>query len=131
MKNKRVIIAVIIMVIVSWLGYKGYDVNFFQTLNPLTKHLINFGLLVTVALTGCFAIWNFREKWLLLVWILFYCSGIVLLVIIGIVDLVHRISNHLIRDSVAPFRMFLTSPLPFLVILFLRQTLKGKGQAKQ
>ena len=88
------------------------------------KHLINFTLLIIVAITGIYSLIQFSEKWLLSVWLLVSSFAIVLLTIVGIVDVLHRISSNLIRDSIVPFRMFFTSPLPFLILIFLKRNVK-------
>ncbi len=122
MKSKRIALSLLMIIFISWISFKGYDINFFQNLKPVVKHLANFGLLISTALTGYFAIKPFQEKWILSVWVLVYTSVVIVLVSIGIVDVFHRITNYLVRDSIAPIRMFFTSPVPFLIILFLKRT---------
>ncbi len=122
--SKRIVIAVLLMLFISWGSSKGYDINFFQTIPPIEKHSINFFLLILVALIGYYSLTQFSEKWLLIIWILVYSIVVILLVCIGIIDVCYPIKVQLIRDSIVPFRMFFISPIPFLIILFFKYMLK-------
>lgn len=119
MVNKSTVITFLLIAIISWMSFKGYDLRFFDTIKPLYKHLINFSLLAATALLGHLHFRKASEKWMLNIWSMTYAFVILLLIAVGTVDLAHPIHNYLIRDSIATMRMFFTGPIPFLVSIFL------------
>ena len=124
MRNKKAIATFSVICMAYWLTYQGYDSGFFLTVEPIIKHGINFTLLVSVAIIGYRFFIAYPEKWAAAIWLLIYSLAIVLISVFGLIDLLRKFGSQNFRDFFGNLRMFLTSPIPFSVLLFIGNSSK-------
>lgn len=124
--NKRAVIALVIILVLTWCAYKGYESKYFFHIPFYQKHLINFGLLFGVAIAGLYGLQG-KRQWLKSLWLMLYAFIILLMAIIGLLDLFFRFEISNFREMVHDLRMFFCSPVPFAFLLFLNYKLKSKA----
>lgn len=125
--NKRAIIAFVIILILSWVAYQGYETKYFYRIPFYAKHLINFGLLALIALAGWYGLAGHSQKWMSGLWILLYSVVIMFMVVIGLIDLRLKFEISNFREMVHDLRMFFTTPVPFAFLLFINYKMKRKS----
>jgi hypothetical protein len=116
---KRTWIAAFIILLISWCTYQGYESLYFFRIPFYIKHLINFTLLISVAVTGYVAFIRFSQNWIIPVWSISYLIIIALMGFVGILDLFFKFEISNFRELIHNLRLFFTSPVPFGILLFL------------
>lgn len=120
MQISRVWIGLIIIILIYGFAYQGYEgLYYFNNASTQYKHIINYALLLIVAMVGYWGWQNYKKTWVKQVWVLLYSAVITLITIIGIYDLIFYIKNEGLREFLHGFRFFFISPLPFGLLLFL------------
>ena len=74
--TKRAYIALLVIIVLSWCSYKGYETHYFFTIPFYVKHLINFAILALVALAGCYGLAKSPQKWMIGFWLLYEAYSI-------------------------------------------------------
>jgi hypothetical protein len=117
----RQLIAGIVITIIYWASYQGFEgFHLFKKMNSLFLSGLIFFLLFLTAVVGAFGLYKNEKKWLLDVWlkiysvVIFCCLGITPLIL-----LVLKVRNNSFIDFISGLRMFFTSPVPYAILLFL------------
>ena len=126
MTIKRSSIAFVIILLLSWCTYQGYENAWFFRIPLHIKHLINFILLVSVFGVGLFGFSRQQHKWVIPVWLICYPVVIILMAVVGVLDLYYKINVASLRDMIYHLRMFFSSPVPFGILFLLSTKLKSK-----
>ena len=119
---KRVWVGFFILIILYSLIEQEYEgLKYLLNASQPVKHIVNFSFLVIFSLIGYYS-WSTTKgplKWILKIWIIFYCLAFLITGAGGIIDLLFRIHNMSARNFFRGVRQFFTSPLPFGICMLL------------
>lgn len=120
MFKPRVWVAATIICLLYWGTWHSYhdDPEIQFKTNTTLRHIINYSLLLAVALTGVYGWKNHFQPWVLKLWIFIYAVVIFFLSFFGILDIFFGISNLSFRNLIANLRLFFTCPVPYGVLIF-------------
>ncbi len=123
MKHKvRLIIALILILIVCWFGYTHTEeVNkVSNAVKPLKQQLLRFIWLISI---GSITYWAFikqQHKWISTLIVLVYVTAVCILGILGLIEFKWRLLSENQKELISGVRLFLSSPLPFMMAWFLQ-----------
>lgn len=123
MKHKvRLIIALILILIVCWFGYTHTEeVNkVSNAVKPLKQQLLRFIWLISI---GSITYWAFikqQHKWISTLIVLVYATAVCILGILGLIEFKWRLLSENQKELISGVRLFLSSPLPFMMAWFLQ-----------
>ena len=120
MFKPRVWVSVFVITLIYWgTWYSLQDADKTVEINPILKHLLNFTLLFTVGVVGYFGWKKHYQEWIKNLWVFIYSAVLIILVSFGLFDLAFKIGNENLRELLANFRLFFTSPVPFGICVYL------------
>jgi glucan phosphoethanolaminetransferase (alkaline phosphatase superfamily) len=130
MRKIRAIIALVLMILINWVGY-WYIYERADHLDPLKqrslKYVLYFLWLGVICIVGYWSMKGFQIKWIQKIWIILYAIIIILLLMAGVIDHWIGITSADVRDLISVIKAFFQSPMPFVVCWFLA-TRFGKKQ---
>ncbi len=130
MFTKKIWIGFIILIIVYALALQeGEGLNYMYKASRQYKHLIHLFFFIFFFTVGYWSWNNYKEKWIVKIWIIFYSLIFIVFSSIALVDLFHKIESINIRQIFGNVRLFCTSPLPFGICMLLVK-LKNNSQKK-
>ncbi len=117
---KKIWIVFIVMIIVHGFNIQGYEgTKFLLKMNTTTRHVIDYLFLLFFAVAG-YLLWiKYPVQWPKKLWVILYCTAILLISIAGMIDFINPITNLNTRLIISGFRGFFTGPLPFGILMFL------------
>jgi hypothetical protein len=120
MFKPRVWIAAVIICLLYWATWHSYhdDPTIHYTTNPLLRHGINFGLLLSVAITGVYGWSKHHQPWIGKLWLFIYSVVLFIVILCGGLDVVARLENPSFRNMLSGLRLFFTSPVPYGVLVY-------------
>ena len=106
----------ILMIIYTLVYLFFYEAPYFQEIPRRIKHLIKIIILLTVYFTGSYHLKLNQIRWMQVLWHFIHLSGISVIVIFGIYDLVINPIPDYIRTFLGSISEFLVSPVLFVVM---------------
>lgn len=122
MKHKRRIwIGIVAIIIICWFGYTyTEEVNKISNAHkPLKQQIQRF---IWLAVVGLIAYWSFlkhRYQWISKTIIIVYMISIFMLGGLGLIEFKWKVFSENQKELISGVRLFLSSPLPFMVAWFL------------
>lgn len=113
------LIFIILIIAYGFVIQEGEGLSYLSNAPRLTKHIVHVAFLIFFFLTGYLGWRNYHEKWTARIWILFYSSVFIILGIGGLIDLISKIDSLQIRFAFGYFRLFCTSPMPYIICMLL------------
>jgi len=107
----------VIVLVYSLYNIYLLDARFFEVTSRAVRHVIRFASIIIVFGTG---LWVFRKwgppDWLVTIWLIFYGTGLLILVLLGIFDgWIHSFGQSF-RDMAVTFHEFLISPAAYVIV---------------
>lgn len=112
------------MLIISWIGYTFFIEN--DALIKTPHKIRNIGSFVWIIIIGLIGYWGLQhsEKWIKKIWLYFYTLGIIILTIFGLLSWTFFNYTINVKSGLASCKLFLQSPMPFLLILLIEEYAK-------
>jgi|GEM_PF-2264943 len=121
--SSRLIIAIVLMVIVNWIGYRFMyeDATAKQFLDGrrLLKHILNFSWLLIIYLIGYYGWYSYKYIWVKKTWTVIYGFVVIIMIVLGMVDLLIGSFKLDMKDAIGLCRFFFESPMPFSLLWFV------------
>lgn len=130
MFNNRVWISFIAIIFIYWTSYYFvYDnKTFSQNMESKTiRYVINYLYLCINCFVGWYGWYKYEIKWINLIWVYTYLLAIIILPITGIIDYKLKLSNDIIRNMLSNTHLFLNTPVPYGILMFLAKKVKVKN----
>jgi hypothetical protein len=107
----------VIVLVYSLYNIYLLDAWFFEVTSRAVRHVIRFASIIIVFGIG---LWVFRKwgppDWLVTIWLIFYGTGLLILVLLGIFDgWIHSFGQSF-RDMTVTFHEFLISPAAYVIV---------------
>ena len=120
MFKTRVWVAAVIICLLYWGTWHGYhdDPETQFKANTLLRHMIDYSLLLGVAIAGWYGWKTHHQQWILKLWIFIYAVIIFSITALGVFDMFFSINNPSFRNMIANLRVFFTCPVPYGVLIF-------------
>ena len=120
--NIRLGIALLLILVICWFGYTHTEeVNkVSNAVKPLKQQLLRFIWLISI---GSITYWAFikqQHKWISTLIVLVYVTAVCILGILGLIEFKWRLLSENQKELISGVRLFLSSPLPFMMAWFLQ-----------
>ncbi len=130
--NVRIIIALLIIIVVCWFGYT-YTEEINKVSNatkPFKQQLQRYTWLIVIGLVTYWAFLKHPYQWIAKTIILIYALTIVVLGFLGLLEFKWKLFSENQKELISSVRLFLSSPLPFIMAWFLSVIDLSKLQEK-
>lgn len=122
--NLRIWIGVVLIIIVCWFGY-----TYTEEINKISNAHKSFEQqlqrFIWLIIVGVICYWCFLKhpyQWLSKTILIVYLISIFILGVLGLIEFKWRLFSENQKELIAGFRLFLSSPLPFIIAWFLSNT---------
>jgi hypothetical protein len=122
MKNKRVGIVFIFIVLIYWSTHQGNEgTNYLNKLDFALKPFLVYIFFALVAFMGYYGLSETVEQWIKKIWIITYAATSVIIILSIIIRKAIGIEDRSLAEMSNNLRLFFTSPVPFAVLLYLNR----------
>lgn len=122
--NIRIWIGIVLIIIVCWFGYTyTEEINKISNAHkPLKQQVQRFIWLIVVGLITYWSFLKHSYKWLSKTIFIVYILSIFILGCLGLIEVKWRLFSENQKELISSIRLFLSSPLPFIIAWFLSNT---------
>jgi len=113
---------IVIVVIYSLYNLYLVDVGYYQDIPRRVRHVGKFAAIITIYVTGTFALRKYTADWMMFIWHLVHIVIIVLLLLIGSYDWIFGELSSRMRNVANTLFEFLISPLIYIGVGILNTT---------
>lgn len=119
--NIRIWIGIVLIIIVCWFGYTyTEEINkVSNSVKPLKQQIQRFSWLIIVGLICYWSFLKHNYQWLSKTIVIVYGISILLLGCLGLIELKWKLFSENQKELISSVRLFLSSPLPFIIAWFL------------
>lgn len=123
----RTVIAFLLLALLSFIDQQYfYEPLSAASVNPLFRQIMHIVILLAFIPIGYWAMLHHRLSWLKKLWVGIYITFIGIMISIGAFQILTHIVNVSLLDFIAKIRLFVESPLLFLIMLFLSQIISDE-----
>jgi hypothetical protein len=113
---------IVIVVIYSLYNLYLVDVGYYNEIPRRVRHIGKFAAILTIYLTGTFALRKYTADWMMFIWHLIHIIIIVLLLLVGAYDWIFGEISAQLRNIANTLFEFLISPLIYIGVGILNTT---------
>lgn len=131
MLKGRTWIAFVIICLLYWATWHKYhdDPKIHFKADLLLRHLLNYSLLVGVAITGWLGWKKHPDQWVCKLWVMVYAVFIICISALGVLDVTLGVGSESFRNMLTGLRIFFTSPVPYGIMIYFAKKSYRSTQA--
>jgi hypothetical protein len=120
--NVRLGIALLLILVICWFGYiHTEEVNkISNAVKPLKQQILRFLWLISIGSATYWAFAKQHQKWIPTLIFLIYTIAIITLGLLGLIEFKWKLFSENHKELISGIRLFLSSPLPFMMAWFLQ-----------
>ncbi len=125
----KIAIALVIFIVISYLDYQYFsEAGTAGAIAPVIRQMMHLVILIMFIPVGFWVMKSAGHPWLKNLWLAAYGGVILLLCIIGFIQWKTALFSTQILDLVSKVRLFFTSPLLFVLLLFISGKIRNDAQ---
>jgi len=116
----RLVLVLLLLTVISFIDHQFfYEPRQVTTLSALQRQVMHLLVLLCFIPIGLIALKGDKIHWMKKLWVTVYASAISLLAVIGVIQWKLHAFPSGVLDIISTVRIFITSPLPFLLLYFM------------
>ena len=124
MKKPRIWLAFLLITVLCWIDYSQFtDVAELDGISDTTRRIAHIIILMLIIPLGYWGLAAATMQWMKRIWLLLYVTGLVVILIAGILQWQWQLFSVPVLDRISDIRLFLTSPIPYFILLLLPSVL--------